>query len=209
MKITTIIFDMDGVLIDAKEWHYEALNKALALFGYTIERYEHLTSYDGLPTAVKLEKLSVEKELPRSLHTFINEIKQKYTMNVIHNKCHPVFIHEYALSRLKSEGYILAVCSNSVKKSIDTMMEYANLLQYFDLILSNEDVSIPKPSPEMYITAMKKLGKKPKECLILEDNENGIKAALASGGNLLQIKTVADVNYNNILARIHELEENK
>ena len=172
MKITTIIFDMDGVLIDAKEWHYEALNKALALFGYTIERYEHLTSYDGLPTAVKLEKLSVEKELPRSLHTFINEIKQKYTMNVIHNKCHPVFIHKYALSRLKSEGYILAVCSNSVKKSIDTMMEYANLLQYFDLILSNEDVSIPKPSPEMYITAMKKLGKKPKECLILEDNEN-------------------------------------
>ena len=78
MKIKAVLFDMDGVLIDAKEWHYEALNKALNLFGYNIERYEHLTSFDGLPTSVKLEKLTVEKGLPRSLHKFINEMKQKY-----------------------------------------------------------------------------------------------------------------------------------
>ena len=105
MKIKAVLFDMDGVLIDAKDWHYEAMNKALSLFGYTIARYEHLTSYDGLPTSVKLEKLSVEKGLPRSLHKFINEMKQRYTMTEIHNKCRPVFIHEYALSRLKSEGF--------------------------------------------------------------------------------------------------------
>ncbi|WP_185022353.1 HAD hydrolase-like protein, partial [Pseudomonas fluorescens] len=58
--IKAVIFDMDGVLIEAKDWHYDALNKALNLFGYNISRHDHLTSYDGLPTAHKLEMLSVE-----------------------------------------------------------------------------------------------------------------------------------------------------
>lgn len=206
MKIKAVLFDMDGVLIDAKDWHYEAMNKALSLFGYTIERYEHLTSYDGLPTSVKLEKLSVEKGLPRSLHKFINEMKQRYTMTEIHNKCRPVFIHEYALSRLKSEGYKIAVCSNSIRKTIETMMDYAGLSSYLDLIMSNEDVKKSKPNPEIYLTAMERFGLKPEECLICEDNENGIKAAESSGGNLLKIKTTADVNYTNIIKRIKKLE---
>lgn len=206
MKIKAILFDMDGVLIDAKEWHYEALNKALDLFGFSIERYEHLTAYDGLPTSVKLEKLSVEKGLPRSLHKFINEMKQKYTMNEIHNKCRPVFIHEYALSRLKSEGYKIAVCSNSIRNTIITMMDYAELSPYIDLIMSNEDVVKPKPNPEIYLSTMEKLGVKPEECIICEDNENGIKAAESSGGHLLRINTITDVNYMNINKLINEVE---
>ena len=60
-KIKAVIFDMDGVLIDAKEWHYEALNKALDLFGMEISRYDHLVTYDGLPTLMKLQMLSLER----------------------------------------------------------------------------------------------------------------------------------------------------
>jgi beta-phosphoglucomutase len=52
--IKAVVFDMDGVLIEAKDWHYEALNRALKLFGYEISRYEHLTTFDGLPTRRKL-----------------------------------------------------------------------------------------------------------------------------------------------------------
>jgi beta-phosphoglucomutase len=60
-KIKAVIFDMDGVLIDAKEWHYEALNRSLSNFGYSISRYEHLVTYDGLPTKKKLEMLTLER----------------------------------------------------------------------------------------------------------------------------------------------------
>ena len=204
--IKAIFFDMDGVLVDAKEWHYEALNKALGLFGYTIQRYEHLTSFDGLPTSVKLEKLSVEKGLPRALHQFINELKQRYTMIEIHNKCHPVFAHEYALSRLKKEGYKIAVCSNSIRKTIETMMDYANLSQYLDEIFSNEDVENGKPSPEIYIKAQEKFGLKPEECLVCEDNENGIKAAEGAGCHLLKIRNAVEVNYSNITNKIKMIE---
>ena len=95
--IKAVIFDMDGVLIDAKDWHYEALNKALRLFGYEITRPEHEITYDGLPTRDKLNILSREKGLPRSLHDFINELKQQYTMEMVNNLCRPMFHHEYAL----------------------------------------------------------------------------------------------------------------
>ncbi len=92
--IRAIIFDMDGVLIEAKDWHYEALNRALRLFGLEISRYEHLSVFDGLPTRDKLEMLSVERGLPRALHSFINEMKQQFTMELVHCACKPRFCHE-------------------------------------------------------------------------------------------------------------------
>lgn len=207
MKIKAVIFDMDGVLIEAKDWHYEALNRALKLFGYEINRFEHLTSYDGLPTSMKLKKLTLEKGLPVQLHSFINEMKQQYTVSMIQNLCRPRFNHEYALSKLKSEGYKLAVGSNSIKMTIEIMMNYAKLTDYFDFMLSNQDVKNPKPDPEIYLTAISKMNLKPENCLIIEDNENGIKAATASGAHLLVVKTVDDVNYDNIKNRILEIEE--
>lgn len=202
--IKAILFDMDGVLIDAKDWHYEAFNRAVGIFGMEISRYDHIRSFDGLPTKEKLKLLSLNNYLPVGLHPFLNKLKQKYTMEMIHSRCKPRFDHEYALSHLKKQGYRIAVCSNSIRKTIETMMEYASLTEYLDLIVSNEDVIKSKPDPEMYQTAMKKLDLLPTECLIVEDNPNGILAAKRSGGYVMEVETVADVNYRNIVRRIRE-----
>lgn len=204
--IKAIIFDMDGVLIDAKDWHYEALNRALRLFGYEINRYDHLTTYDGLPTSKKLEMLSMQNGLPKKLHRFINEMKQMYTTEMVRSFCRPRFKHEYALSKLKAQGYHLAVASNSIRQSVELMMEKAKLNPYLDFMLSNEDVKEPKPSPDIYLKAMAKIGVKPEECLIVEDNEHGIRAATASGAHLLVVKEVEDVNYANLVRRISECQ---
>ena len=150
--------------------------------------------------------LSKEAFLPEKLHGFINEMKQRYTMDMIHMYCRPVFQHEYALSRLKKEGYRLAVCSNSIRHTIEVMMEKADLIQYLEEILSNEDVVRSKPDPEIYIKAMGKMNLTPSECLILEDNKNGIKAAMDSGAYVLAVGDVWDVNYENIIGRIGEIE---
>lgn len=205
-KIKAIIFDMDGVLIDAKEWHFEALNRALTLFGMAISRYDHLVTYDGLPTKTKLRMLSLERGLPEALHGFINEMKQIYTMEVIYAKCKPVFQHQFALSRLKAQGYRMAVCSNSIRNTIAMMMERAELLPFLDFFLSNEDVAAPKPAPDMYLKAIERMGLRPDECLIVEDNPNGIKAARDSGAHVLCVHDVREVNYANITQTIAELE---
>ena len=207
MKIKAILFDMDGVLIEAKDWHYESLNQALGLFGVPISRFDHLRTFDGLPTRKKLEMLSVERNLPTELHEFLNTLKQIYTQEIVMQKCRPKFVHEKALAHLKSMGYQMAVCSNSVRASVELMMEKAGLISYFDLLISNEDVTNGKPDPEMYLTAMKRLGVSSRECLILEDNENGIKAAIASKGHLMRISDVQDVNLEDILSKINEIEK--
>lgn len=205
-QIKAIIFDMDGVLVDAKDWHYEALNRALGLFGLEINRYDHLVTFDGLPTVKKLEMLSLERNLPRGLHSFLNEMKQLYTMEMIYSHCRPVFYHEYALSKLHKEGYRLVVCSNSVRKTVEVMMEMTCLAGYLEFFLSNQDVKRGKPDPEMYNTAIARLGLNPAECLVLEDNENGIKAALGSGAHLMKIPRIQDVNYTGIKSRIAAIE---
>lgn len=204
--IRAVVFDMDGVLIDAKDWHYEALNRALRLFGFEIGREEHLETYDGLPTGRKLEILSQERGLPRGLHAFINELKQEYTIEMVHTLCRPKFVHQYALSRLKQRGYVLAVASNSIRESVDLMMERAQLAKFLDLQISATDVVRPKPDPEIYRITMERLGVRPDETLVVEDNQNGIRAAQAAGAHVLVVDEVHDVNLDNIMNRISEVE---
>ena len=204
--IKAVIFDMDGVLIEAKDWHYDALNKALGLFGFSINRYDHLTTYDGLPTPEKLEILSLEQGLPKELHKFINEMKQIYTIEIVNQQCKPTFVHEYALSRLKSLGYSLVCCSNSNRATVDIMMKKSGLDKYLDMTFSASDVNNPKPHPEIYLKAIDSLKLRPEECLIVEDNQNGIKAALESGANLLEVKEVHDTNFINITKKINSLQ---
>jgi beta-phosphoglucomutase len=205
-RIKAVIFDMDGVLIEAKDWHYEALNKALGLFGMEISRYDHLVTYDGLPTKKKLEMLSTERGLPLELHEFINEMKQQYTLEIVYAQCKPRFYHEYALSRLKQKGYKLAVASNSIRKTVQIMMEQSALLDYLDFYLSNQDVKLGKPDPEIYTKAIQKMGLSPQQCLVVEDNEKGIQAAKASGAWLMEVDEVEEVNYQNIMSHIMRIE---
>lgn len=205
-RIRAVVFDMDGVLIDAKDWHYEALNRALNLFGYNITRVDHLTTFDGLPTRKKLEMLSLERGLPTGLHAFLNDLKQLYTTELIHSRCKPTFAHEYALSRLRDDGYKLAVASNSVRATVELMMEKSWLKPYLDLLLSNQDVRHAKPDPEIYLTAAARLGLQPAECLVVEDNPNGIKAAESAGCPVLVVGNVQDVHLAGIRDAIRRTE---
>jgi beta-phosphoglucomutase-like phosphatase (HAD superfamily) len=205
-KIKAVIFDMDGVLIEAKDWHYEALNKALGLFGQAISRYDHLVTFDGLPTVIKLDMLTLERGLPKKLHEFINELKQKYTIELVHQHCKPRFDHEYALSKLESQGYRIGCGSNSVRQSIEIMLQKSDLMKYMETVVSAQEVSEPKPSPEMYEKIISNFNLTPQECLIIEDNENGIKAAKASGAHVLIVKEVDEVNIENITNKIKQIE---
>lgn len=203
--IKGILFDMDGVLIDAKEWHFESLNRALALFGFEISRYDHLVTYDGLPTKRKLEMLSLERGFPTGLHSLVNDLKQKYTMEIVGTRCRPTFHHQYALSKLSVQNIRLAVCSNSIRQTVDQMLSRAGILEYFDITLSNQDVTCAKPDPEIYLTAMNRLQLSPRECMIIEDNPNGIKAAKASGAYVLEVENPNDVTLHNIASKIRDI----
>jgi HAD superfamily hydrolase (TIGR01509 family) len=151
--------------------------------------------------------LTQERGLPRGLHNFLNDLKQQYTVEQVHLNCKPIFVHEYTLSNLKARGYKLALASNSVRYSVELMMQKSSLAPYLDVMLSNEDVSKPKPDPDMYLTAARQLGVAPEKCLVVEDNPNGIKAAEAAGCPLLVVQSVFDVQLDRVLDAIRRVEE--
>lgn len=202
-KIKAVIFDMDGVLIDAKEWHYESLNRALGDFGFkAISHDEHLARFDGLSTDQKLEMLNIDLNLREK----INNAKQDYTWEIAKRELSPLSYHVELMQKLQQEGYKMALCSNSIRKTVDLFVSKAGLDGYMEFMLSNEDVKNKKPHPDIYIKAINDLGFKPQECLVVEDNINGIKAAKASGAHVLEVQLLTDVNYKNIKNKISQIE---
>ena len=208
--IKLIIFDLDGVLVEARNIHYEALNRALAKFGeeYVISLEEHLSSYDGLPTSKKLAKLSKEKGLPTNIHEEVWQEKQKCTQKVISDVVSPSSHASICmvLRRLSSEGYKIYCASNSIRSSVKLMLLKAGYLEYIDEYFSNQDVKNPKPHSEIYLKCMIHAGVNPEECLIVEDSHIGREAAAKSGGNVLGVKGLEDVRLDNIHKAIEKAE---
>jgi len=204
-----IIFDLDGVLVEAKEIHYNTLNEALkeveVITGnsYVITEAEHLSIYDGLKTTQKLELLTKNKGLHpdfydeiwyRKQHLTIEDISQLQTNHVLVS----------VFKELRDRGYQLACCSNSIRRSVLVMLSKIGLIEYMDLILSNEDVKNSKPHPEMYWKAMSMMGVLPEETLIVEDSPHGLLAASRSRASVLRVDNPHDLTLEKITKKLNE-----
>ena len=200
LMIKLIIFDLDGVLVDARELHYQALNRALEHFGqeYVIKREEHLSTYDGLPTSKKLNMLTKNKNLPKKLHDEVWQKKQEATQHIINNEMTHDERLRSILRKLKSKGYTVCVASNSIRNSVKLMLLRKGLIEYVDFHYSNQDVKLPKPSAEMYLKCMIKAEANPIETVIVEDSHVGRKAAASSGAHLCAVRNVEDVTYEKV-----------
>jgi beta-phosphoglucomutase len=192
--IKAVLFDLDGVLVDATEWHYEALNNALGLFGFSITRSDHFSAYNGLPTANKLKMMSERNNLPLGLHEVIKKMKQMYTDEKVALNCHPDHEKQIMLTHLKKKGFKLACCSNAQKYSVVNMLKRAQIDHFFDHIVGNDEGYKAKPDPEIYLETLKKMKIKPSETIIIEDAPHGIEAAKASGAKVFAVKGYQDVN---------------
>ena len=201
--VKLIIFDLDGVLVEAKNIHYDALNEALG-DKYAISWNEHLSTYDGLKTSQKLDMLTKAKGLPIAEHQRIWEDKQKYTLEML-NEIPPNNTLKSVMFSLVDDGYKLAVASNSIRKTVLTVLAKLGIIEYFDLIISNEDVLNSKPHPEMYWTVMSKMKCLPEETLIVEDSPYGLLAAARSKSYILRVKNPQEVTYTNIFKKITEI----
>ena len=208
--IELIIFDMDGVLVDARELHYKALNRALKSVGkeYVINREEHLAIYDGLPTKKKLQLLTKNKGLPEKQYNEVWQNKQQQTIELISAMSIDHRISTI-LSELKNNGYKIYVASNSVKHTIKMMLLKKGLIEFVDDIFSNEDVTHAKPHPEIYLRCMVRAGVGPTETLIIEDSHVGRQSAIESGAHLFAVKNPTDVILQDLQDRIDTIDRNQ
>lgn len=196
-----VIFDLDGVLVEAKEIHYNALNEALKKINpkYVISWEDHLRTFDGMKTYDKL-KLLYLRGMPfdNDIQAQIFKDKQFFTIESLSNlKPNKKLIEIF--NNLKNNDFKIACCSNSIKNTVDLVLEKLGISEYFDMKLSNDDVKFAKPHPEIYWNAMSYFGALPENTLIIEDSPTGLKAAYKSGANVLRVKNPKDFDFDKII----------
>jgi beta-phosphoglucomutase-like phosphatase (HAD superfamily)/dTDP-glucose pyrophosphorylase len=201
-----VIFDLDGVLIDSRELHYDALNDALRKVGeqYVITREEHLSKYDGLNTTKKLKMLTEQKSLPVSSYDKVWSDKQEATFNLVRGFCKE-YLLQTIFRQIKARGYKIAVASNSIRETVKLSLLSIGVMDEVDYFVSNEDVSRTKPYPEMYWKCMTALNALPKNTIIVEDSHIGRQGALDSGAHLLAVENAKEVNSEYMMQRIYDL----
>lgn len=180
---------MDGVLVDAVQWHKQAFLWALNDVGIDVTDELHDSVLNGLPTTRKLEILNI----PESLRKTVIQKKKQYTWDVIHTECEPDHEKVCLLQSLKIQGYKIGVCSNATTDSVYRMLERSALLPYVNRVFGNTDVKNPKPSPEIYQKMMIELGVTPDQTVILEDSPHGIEAAKASLARVIVVPSFNDL----------------
>lgn len=208
MAVKLIIFDLDGVLVNSRPLHYDALNAALADINknYIINSEEHLAKYDGLSTKQKLELLTKEKGLPSNLYSKIWSLKQEKTYDIINQTFKFDEGKRELLRTLKNDGYILYCASNSIWNTVKLMLLRTGMLEYFDYFISNEEVKCPKPSPEIYMQCMMRARVGVGECMICEDSYIGKQSATNSGAHLCPIEDPNDLTLDKLKKYIKHFE---
>jgi HAD superfamily hydrolase (TIGR01509 family) len=203
------VFDLDGVLIDSKEIHFNALNLALSEINqiYVISKEEQAFTFEGLSTKAKLDILSYSKGLPKELHNVIWEKKQIYS-----SKMFQVFEKDEDLINLfkliKSFNIKIGVASNAIRETVVGSLKSLGIYELVDYALSNEDVSNPKPNPEIYKSMISLLGSSPEKTIIFEDSEIGQAAAKASLAKLFPVTERKDISLTYISKAIAYLAPN-
>jgi beta-phosphoglucomutase-like phosphatase (HAD superfamily)/NDP-sugar pyrophosphorylase family protein len=183
------IFDLDGTLVDSKEIHFNALNEALKEIDskYVISKEDQEKMFEGLPTKQKLNILSEYKGLPLELHDKISKLKQEKTIDFFKNLDKDEDLIE--LFKIIKENHVdIAVASNCIRKTIEVALTSLGLMDYVDVYLGNEDVSEPKPHPEIFNKCMNLLGNGHPYTTIFEDSLVGKTAALKSRCRLVSVK---------------------
>ena len=195
METKLLILDLDGVLIDSKEIHFLALNKALRLVNsnFVISEPDHLAIYDGLPTRKKLELISKFKKLKKSDHEFIWQQKQKFT-TILFDKIKENKNLKKNLLKLKRKNIKIALASNAINQTVNKVLNKLKIKKLFDTIMSSDDVSLPKPYPEIYWKIMTNLSALPTNTVIVEDSPIGRQAAKHSMCKLIEVQKPKDLD---------------
>lgn len=210
-QISACIFDLDGVVVDTAKYHYKAWKRLASELGFdfTIEDNERLkgvSRMDSLNILLKIGNKQLSEEDKLMYAAKKNEWYRELILKMEPDEVLPGAIEFFQV--LKDKGYKIAL--GSASKNAVTILELVNLMHWFDVIIDGTKTQKAKPDPEVFLLGAKGVGIKPENCVVFEDAEAGVEAALAAGMYCVGIGEEAILGKANfVIPGLHEMNLEK
>lgn len=171
------IFDMDGVLVDSEAYYHKLRLEFLKKYDLSTP-YTNINDYLGIDYDLEWKMLVQDsKQRPQLLPKFDSYwAENNINYSEYLNEQVPDFLAE-----LKKAGKTVALASAGKLRGVNQMLDECDLRQYFDSVLSGENVRHNKPAPDIYLQSAQKLNVNPEQCIALEDSTIGISSAKSAG----------------------------
>ncbi|TAJ13125.1 beta-phosphoglucomutase [Marinilabiliaceae bacterium JC017] len=182
MKTKACLFDLDGVIVDTAKYHYIAWRELAKELGFEFtekdnERLKGVSRMTSLDILLEIGGITLDDEKKLQLADKKNENYRSFILEMTPEEILPGT--KDFLAALKEEGIKIAL--GSASKNAMTILDRLNLTNLFDAIIDGNKVSNAKPDPEVFLKGAIELGISPSECVVFEDAEAGVEAALAGG----------------------------
>lgn len=184
--ISTVIFDMDGVIIDSEPIYFQVEQELFKELGLELTQEEH-AKYVGRSDLWETVKKTYDLDF--NVDEIHEKEKRRY-MDIIKYSFDDGPIDGVAelIREIDKNGVTLVLASSSEMNNIELVLTKFGLLEYFDLRVSGADLDTSKPHPEIFLVAADLANDKAENCLVIEDSANGVKAAKAAGMKCIGFK---------------------
>jgi beta-phosphoglucomutase len=198
--IQAIIFDLDGVIVDTAHYHFIAWQRLARELGVNFTEHENeqlkgVSRMQSLEIILSLGKIRLSEKEKEDLADKKNQWFVEYIQAMKPDEIFPGV--KELLKTIRSKGMKVALASSS--KNADTVLTLLNIKDYFDTIVDGTMITHSKPDPEIFLLAANRLGMKPSECVVFEDAEAGVAAAVAAGMKCVGVGSVTQLGKANYI----------
>lgn len=202
MTAQYLFWDNDGVLVDTEHLYYQASAEALAEVDTPLSREQFIDI--SLNQGQSVFDLARQRQSPERIHALRKQRDFRYA-ELLRQGVPPMAGVRDTLQRLQGRVK-MAIVTSSQRAHFELIHQHTELLGFFDFVLTREDYTYSKPHPEPYLTALQRSRCKPNQCLVIEDSERGLNAAVAAG--LACVVVPGELNRHSNLSCAHKILEN-
>ncbi len=178
MAVEAVLWDMDGVLVDTAPFHYQAWRDLFAGEGKELSEEEFRATFGLRNDAILRANLG---EMPEERLRELGQKKEELFRTAIHGRVEPLPGAVALVRKLREAGVKEAVVSSAPRQNVETLLQALGLSDAFDALVAEEDAQRGKPDPQGYLIAANRLGRRPDNCVVIEDALGGVEAAKRAG----------------------------
>ena len=183
-----VIFDMDGVLIDSEGFYKDINYQYFEELGVTITEEEY-KSFIGISASLMWGYIKEKGNLSEEVSVLKKGEKDRKYKYLAEKPLEAMPGIPALLPQLKKKNYALALASSSDRKNIEVIVQKLDITSYFDVMVSGEEVENGKPAPDIFLKVSKAVNIAPQNCCVIEDSNNGARAAKAAGMQCIGLRS--------------------